>query len=361
MAQIRTVKGKKGITYRVVIRRKGFADVYKSFDKKNDAKEWAAEVELLMKKGKWSKVTYEEVATPILTVKELIEVFIKNKAQEYSKPEQYTHMYNWWIEKIGHLTLSELDSMVLIQCQNILINEAPSKKYKNHEKKSNNTVRKYMFALSAVLKYGVKMQLLDRNPMGLIDLPTKGKGVVRFLSDDERKTLFRTCKTFSDLLYLFAKMAVFTGGRYSELRGLTIENIDFVNEMIFFLDTKNGESRGVPVYHKLMNELKAYLEKYSVTSGYVFVNIKTKKLPYIKGVFEAAIKAAGLKNFRIHDCRHSYASYLAANGATLLEIAELMGHKNLQQVQIYSHLTVKTTSKLVRKMSANLWDDYLET
>lgn len=361
MAQIRTVKGKKGITYRAVVRRKGYADVYKSFEKKNDAKEWAAEVELLMKKGKWSKVTYEEVVTPILTVGELIEDFKKNKAQNYSKPEQYNYMYNWWSEKIGHLTLSELDSMVLIQCQNILINEPPSKKYKGHTKKSNNTVRKYMFALSAILKYGVKMQLIDRNPMGLIDLPTKGKGVERFLSDEERKTLFKTCKTFSDLLYLFAKMAVFTGGRYSELRGLTVENIDFANEMVFFLDTKNGESRGIPVYHKLMDELKGYLDKYNIKSGYVFVSPKSRKLPYIRGQFEAAIRAAEIKNFRIHDCRHSYASYLAANGATLLEIAELMGHKNLQQVQIYSHLTLKTTSKLVRKMSANLWDDSLET
>ena len=78
---------------------------------------------------------------------------------------------------------------------------------------------------------------------------------------------------------------------------------------------------------------------------------------FLKGYFEKVIKSTNIKDFRFHDLRHTYASYLAQNGAELLEIAQLMGHKNLQQVQIYAHLTQKHTAKVVRKMSANMWDE----
>ena len=152
-------------------------------------------------------------------------------------------------------------------------------------------------------------------------------------------------------------IAVFAGGRYSEIQTLKVENIDFENNMLHFIETKNGESRGVPVYGKVTQIIKNYLEENNIKSGYIFLSKKHDgKLIHIKGALEIVIKQSGIENFRIHDLRHTYASWLAQNGATLLEIAELMGHKNLNQVQIYAHLTIKTTAKLVRKMTVNKFD-----
>lgn len=358
MAQIRKVENKNGISYKAVIRIKGYKPLYKTFEKKTEAKTWATEIELQMKKGLWNKANFEKDVSPIITVTDLIDDFEKNIApKRYSKPHQYKVMYDWWRNKIGHLNLSDLSSNTLTQCKNILASEAPDKKYKGHETKSNSTVRKYMFALSAILRYGVRdLQLLDVNPMSNVEKPRKNKGIVRFLSEDERKSLITACKNYSDTLYLFVILAAFSGGRYSEILHLTVENIDFENEMVYYVDTKNGEDRGVPIYHKLMEILKKYLESHNITSGYVFINQKKNKLYFIKGILEKIIKDTKIENFRIHDLRHTYASYLAQNGAELLEIAQLMGHKNLQQVQIYAHLTRKHTAKVVRKMSANMWD-----
>ena len=55
--------------------------------------------------------------------------------------------------------------------------------------------------------------------------------------------------------------------------------------------------------------------------------------------------------FRFHDLRHSAASYLAMSGATLAEIAEVLGHKTLAMVKRYSHLTEQHTSAVVARMN----------
>ena len=77
MAYIETVKNKKKTTYRVFIKIKGYKPVTKTFDKKTEAKEWAAEVERQMKKGKYRQIE-KTLTSPILTVKDLIDYFEEN-------------------------------------------------------------------------------------------------------------------------------------------------------------------------------------------------------------------------------------------------------------------------------------------
>ena len=66
--------------------------------------------------------------------------------------------------------------------------------------------------------------------------------------------------------------------------------------------------------------------------------------------WNAARKAAGLVDFRFHDLRHSCASYLAMNGASLLEIADVLGHKTLAMVKRYSHLSTDHKAALVSRV-----------
>lgn len=357
MANIREVIGKKGKKFQATVRVKGYKPEYATFEKKSEAKEWANDVESQMKKGKWNQSLATFIDNNIVTVGDLIKDFKETVApKKYKHSEKYNVMYDWWNNKIGHILLRNLNKQMLAQCQKELALEPPDKPYKEHLTKSNSTIRKYMFAMSAILRYAVRnLNILDKNPMSDIDKPKKIKGVVRFLSETEKENLLKGCKNYSESLYMFVLLALFSGGRYTELLTLRVENIDVTNNMIHFLDTKNKESRGVPIYERLMNLLIEYLNKNNITEGYIFAN-KKQKLPYFKGMFERIVKNCSIENFRFHDCRHTYASWLAENGATLLEIAELLGHKNLNQVQIYAHLTKKTTAKLVRKMSANKFE-----
>jgi integrase len=63
-----------------------------------------------------------------------------------------------------------------------------------------------------------------------------------------------------------------------------------------------------------------------------------------------ALEAAGISDFHFHDLRHTTASMLAAQGASLLEIADVLGHKTLAMVKRYSHLVVDHKAKVIEKM-----------
>ena len=66
----------------------------------------------------------------------------------------------------------------------------------------------------------------------------------------------------------------------------------------------------------------------------------------------AALEAAGIRDFRFHDLRHTVASMFAAQGASLLEIADVLGHKTLAMVKRYSHLVVDHKAKVIKRMVA---------
>ena len=75
----------------------------------------------------------------------------------------------------------------------------------------------------------------------------------------------------------------------------------------------------------------------------------------IREAFEWAVKRAGIANFRFHDLRHTAASYLAMNGASLAEIAEVLGHKTLAMVKRYAHLSEAHTRNVVQRMNAEIF------
>ena len=75
----------------------------------------------------------------------------------------------------------------------------------------------------------------------------------------------------------------------------------------------------------------------------------------LKRPWQAALSAAGISDFRFHDLRHSAASYLAMNGASMIEIAAVLGHKTLQMVKRYSHLSDAHTQRVVAGMNEKIF------
>jgi integrase len=78
---------------------------------------------------------------------------------------------------------------------------------------------------------------------------------------------------------------------------------------------------------------------------------KQDKPTDIRDAWLKAVERAGLEDFKFHDLRHTAASYLAMNGASLLEIAEILGHKTLQMVKRYAHLADSHTAQVVERMN----------
>ena len=119
--------------------------------------------------------------------------------------------------------------------------------------------------------------------------------------------------------------------RKGEILGLKWGDIDFHNRRIVIQETKNGERRAVPLVAtplQLIDELK--VNACDSMDDFIFHSPENKtKRCCIRTAWEKAVKRAAITGFRFHDLRHSTASYFAMNGASLLEIAGILGHKTL--------------------------------
>jgi len=146
-----------------------------------------------------------------------------------------------------------------------------------------------------------------------------------------------------------------TGARKSEILGITWSNVDFQRRMIRLLETKNGESRAVPLVGFARQEIQRLAKIRRIDSPYVFPGRNGISPVNLLEAWRYARQRAGIKDFRFHDLRHSAASYLAMNGASLAEIAEVLGHKTLAMVKRYAHLSEQHTARVVERMNTAIF------
>ncbi len=90
-------------------------------------------------------------------------------------------------------------------------------------------------------------------------------------------------------------------------------------------------------------------------NDYIFANPKTKK-PYVSifTAWDKARKSAGLTNLRIHDLRHSFASFLVNAGRSLYEVQQLLGHADIKTTSRYAHLSNERLQEAVNLVGKNL-------
>lgn len=159
-------------------------------------------------------------------------------------------------------------------------------------------------------------------------------------------------------------LALSTGARRNEILNLQWSNIDLERSQIVLHETKNGERRVLPLQGHAKNLIKEHAKVRILGCDYVFPSEITHKNAAgetvyqpidIRTAWENALTKAKVVDFRFHDLRHSAASYLAMNGATLAEIAEVLGHKTLQMVKRYAHLSEAHTSAVVARMNERIF------
>lgn len=340
MASIRKLKSGK---YHVEIRIKGHAPLRATFDRLTDAKVWAKKTESDIQLGKHLNLKAKKYTLNMLIDKYLIEELPKRN----SDIKKFKMQLEWWRNEIGAYYLSAISPEMLSNCKNKLLTEPTTKPQKGRLNRSPATVNRYMACISIVFSKAVKeWGLLDKNPMSFISKEKESRGRIRFLSNEEQEKLLNACKEISEDLFLFVLIAITSGARYSEILHLKWQDIDFKNSQFHFIETKNNESRGVPMVSVVADKLKEKNKVRNLKSDYIF-STPNGKLKYMRGQFYNAIEKTNIKDFHFHDLRHTAASYLAMNGASLLEIAEILGHKTLAMVKRYSHLTVKHTAKLI--------------
>lgn len=183
------------------------------------------------------------------------------------------------------------------------------------------------------------------NPVSKVTLPRLNNARQRFLSFDEAKALLAHLKKVSPNLHDMACLSLYCGLRASEIFNLRGHDIDLQNGIITVSDPKNRESRKAFMTETVKAILKA--RKTVAPNDYLFVDRRHNgKVTEISGAFDRAVKKlqfnAGVDDPRqrvcFHTLRHTFASWLALQGESLLTIRELLGHKSLEMVRRYAHL-----------------------
>lgn len=197
---------------------------------------------------------------------------------------------------------------------------------------------RYMFNLA--IKWEVEG--VFRNPTAGIPLLKENNQVERFLSTEEAKALLIAIKPSKNpMLQHIVSMLILTGARKREVLDAKWADFDMERTSWRIPNTKAGKARIVPLSDTATSLLTKLKKK--KRSPYAFANPITLK-PY-KSIYyswHTARKKAGLDDVRIHDLRHSFASFLVNAGRSLYEVQTLLGHTQIKTTQRYAHLS--TTS-----------------
>ena len=177
------------------------------------------------------------------------------------------------------------------------------------------------------------------------------------LNKDERKALLVVTKELDPTLHCIVVVALSTGARRGEIMGLEWSDVHWKEGFATLRNTKNGETRAMPLVGLAMELLKEHRDNNrQLADKLVFPHPVDRTRPWnFEAVWRKAKKQAKIENFRFHDLRHSAASYLAMGGASLAEIAEILGHKTLQMVKRYAHLSNAHVSSVVEKMNSEIF------
>ena len=224
-----------------------------------------------------------------------------------------------------------------------------------YKKKGNsiNTINKRIGIIKRMLKHN---HALIPGISDFPKIPFKRKSF-RIVPEAELKIAINYFRNLDDspcnlqkkiMFFLF----LYTGARLKELINIRIRNIDFENHAIRLDHTKTGDPRIVffnPLEDPLFDQ---QLSKYITLKkrDLLFWNFRSYidrpfNTEHVEAMFFYVKNLLGLSTLRPHNLRHTMATLLVENGASLKSIQELLGHKNLETTQIYLHMSVKRIKK----------------
>lgn len=197
-------------------------------------------------------------------------------------------------------------------------------------------------ALKAAFNTANRWKLLSENPSEESPLPSVPEQAPIFFTLDDFQRLLSVIREpwLKDVVML----AVLTGMRRSELANLRWAHVDFGRRLIHIetsasFKTKSGQRRTIPLSESAMRVVRSRVGKDS--SDHVFSNRGRKvNVEWMTHLFKRYVRLAGLANDRLHfhSLRHTFASWLVQDGATLYEVQRLLGHSSPRVTEVYSHL-----------------------
>ncbi len=271
------------------------------------------------------------------------------------RPELDSLVFNKHMRlSLGHYRLNDLTTQILDDW----VSQHLRKKYKP------GTVNKHINYLKRILNVARTWGLLRKTKEELrvsIRIPM-GDPKQRFLSPDEVMRMIRSCETEPHpYLGLFVNLLILTGARSSEARLAKWQEFDLVRRVWTVPISKNGRARRIILNEaavRLLDDIRARSLSlgFGIGAGdHLFMNPHLKK-PYksFHLAWDRVRTRLNMREVRIHDLRHTYASFLINRGATIYEVQKLLGHHHISMTERYAHLYPDTLQQRVELVSSAL-------
>lgn len=212
--------------------------------------------------------------------------------------------------------------------------------------------------ISVAFRLGIESEKVEINPARAVRRQKEDNNRVRFLTPDEEKKLRDAIQSKSEWAEHESEfdLALNTGLRRSSMYlNLNWENVDLLTKTLKIERTKNGEPITLPLNADAMKALNVFRVRGDGT-GRVVRNASGETLNVTAHWFPHAVRASGIKPFRWHNLRHTFASRLRQRGVDLGTIAELLGHSpksGFAMTKRYAHLSITNLHEAVSRI-ANL-------
>lgn len=213
------------------------------------------------------------------------------------------------------------------------------------------TINRVIILMRYIYNLALKWETpgVDKNRVSGTPLLEEGNKKERFLTSEEVDRLVYCVKmSRNPMLRYIVPALILTGARKQELLKSRWSDFDFDTKIWRIPMSKSGRARHVPI----SDALALLLESIQKTCEWVFANPKTLK-PYISFFYswDTARRQAGLDELRVHDLRHSFASFLVNNGRSLYEVQRILGHTQIKTTQRYAHLDQNSLLSAVNEIS----------
>ncbi len=312
-----------------------------SFSTKTKAREFYEKAKLEQKEGRFFPERYHQNGVPL--AKECIQKYLDtlDNSGKTKRTQQEERRYGkWWQtrltgKRLSHITPADLDNVK---------RELVGKGY------APETIKHYLKFLRHVLNVAVRDGNLDKTPFTKFTMPKTPQGSTRFLTIDEEAELL---KKLGDPYSQWARLAILTGLRKTELFSLRWANVDLDQGLATLPHTKSGKVQYAPLNEEAKELLRGFPSW--VYSAWVFpsktLGTHLDSYNFYGRIFQPAVKAAKLEGITWHTLRHTFASRLAMNGQSDSTIAALLRHSGTALVQRYAHLSPDHLKEAVEGVS----------
>lgn len=257
-----------------------------------------------------------------ITLKEYIEDYYIPFQKNAKKETNYRHIlgqlniiagYDFTDKAIN--TVSEND---IINFFNLLKNDRDIKQA---------TQNRYRSLLNHIFNTAIKDKVVNYNPVKYIKR-FKEKSRDRALNSNEIKALLQACSdSRNQELYYIVLVALYTGMRYSNIVNMKKSNIKGNVYQLDGNETKSGKGQLIYLHQDLLNELNKHMQVFNRDNIFI-----TKR---VKRSFKTALLKAGIENFRFHDLRKTFATFLLYNNTNIKTIQNMLGHSSIMMTERY--------------------------